>query len=82
MAIGGAVFWRALQPRTIKCERCGLYYRKKLEKCSNCGDLDERGVQQLIKKMEIEYQGNASLGRLFLLGSVIIGMLMILLFLR
>ena len=72
--------WRGMQPKRKQCARCGLYHIEKLEKCSHCGDLDENGLQKLFERKEEEHEGNASLARIFLLGSVIIAVLLLLSF--
>ena len=77
MALGMSAAWRAMQPKRKRCDRCGLYYIEKLEECSHCGDLDERGLQRLFEQKAEEGEGNASLGRFFLLGSVIVAVLML-----
>jgi hypothetical protein len=78
MALGMSAAWRAMQPKKKRCERCGLYYTEKLNKCSHCGDLDDSGLQALLERHEEEFKGNASLGKFFILGAVVIGVLLLL----
>jgi hypothetical protein len=70
--------WQAMQPKKKRCERCGLYYTEKLSKCSHCSDLDERGLQLLLERHEESLKGNASLGKFFILGVIIIGAMLLL----
>jgi hypothetical protein len=78
MSLGMSIGWRAMQPKKKRCERCGLYYTEKLNKCSHCGDLDDLGLQALLDRRDGESKGNASLGRFFILGAVAIGTLLLL----
>lgn len=78
MALGMSAAWRMMQPKKKRCERCGLYYTQKLEKCSHCGDLDDRGLQNLLERHAEELEGNAALGKYFVIGAVVIAALLIL----
>jgi hypothetical protein len=78
MTLGVAGSWRSMQPKKKRCERCGLYYTEKLNKCSHCGDLDDRGLQELLKRHEEGLEENAALGRYFAIGAVAIGVLLLL----
>lgn len=60
---------------TQKCERCGLRYPKTEEKCSHCADLSDREVDALKQRFEDENQGNANLGKIFLLVTVVLALL-------
>jgi len=76
--VAGRAAWEAMQPKKRKCERCGLYYRESLEKCRWCGDLDERGLEDLFAQIEKEHQSNRWLGQLFFVIAAIIGVLVLL----
>lgn len=76
--LGGRAAWEAMQPRRKKCERCGLYYRESLEKCRWCGDLDERGLDELKEKIERQHKSGRSLGQIFFVIAAIILVLVLL----
>ena len=78
MSLGMSTGWRAMQPKKKRCERCGLYYTEKLNKCSHCGDLDDLGLQALLDRRDAEIKGYASIGRYFILGAVAISILLLL----
>ncbi len=78
MALGMSAAWRAMQPKKKRCDRCGLYYTEKLNKCPHCSDLDDSGLQTLLERRDEELKGNASLGKFFILGAVAIGVLLLL----
>ena len=66
--LGGRAAWEKMQPKKRLCERCGLYCRESLDKCRWCGDLDERGLSNLLAKKERQFQSNSSLGQIFFVG--------------
>jgi len=76
--LGGRAAWEAMQPKRKKCERCGLYYRESLQKCRWCGELDDRGLEELKEKVERQHQSNRSLGHLFFIIAAIITVLVLL----
>ena len=76
--LGGRLAWESMQPRRRRCERCGLYYRETLEKCRWCGDLDDAGLAQLKLLVERQHQANRSLGRLFLVLTLVTALLLFL----
>ena len=63
--LGGRAAWESMQPKRRKCDRCGLYYRESLDKCRWCGDLDERGLKELMEKIERQHLSNKFLGQIF-----------------
>lgn len=76
--IGGRAAWEAMQPKRRKCDRCGLYYRQGLDKCRWCGELDERGLEQLKEKIQRQHRSNRSLGQIFFVIAAIITVLLLL----
>jgi|GEM_PF-4541601 len=68
MSIGGLVAKLALvksQKPTQKCERCGLHYPKDAAVCTHCGNLDDRGLNELLEAIEFQRESNRRLGLLF-----------------
>ena len=55
------------------CRRCGLHYDQRQPACSHCGELDEHGLVTLQAKREQQRQGNAVMGRAFLLIAALLG---------
>lgn len=49
------------------CERCGLLYDARESACPHCGGLDAAGLHMLLAEKDREQEGNASMGRIFLL---------------
>ena len=80
MSLGSSAAWRAMQPKRKKCERCGLYYLEKSEKCSHCGDLDENGLRMLLESHEQELEGNKSIGKVFFFIALLVAVPLILSF--
>lgn len=76
--LGGRSAWEAMQPKRVKCERCGLYYRQSLDRCRWCGDLDENGLARLLVRKERSHQSNKWIGQMFFVMAIIIGMLLVL----
>ena len=76
--LGGRAAWEKMQPKRVKCERCGLQYRESLAQCRWCGDLDEIGLSRLMVKKERQFQSNKWLGKMFFLAAIIIAMLLML----
>ena len=70
--LGASAAWNAMRPRLRRCPRCGLYYAKSLDRCCWCGDLDEAGLSELKTRIAAERESNRSLGRLFLLVTLIL----------
>lgn len=79
MAFGGRVMWEALQPELRKCERCGQYFKKNLEKCSWCGELDETGLIELRNRIDGAHQSNHSIGQWFFVFALVIFLLVVIL---
>ena len=81
MSIGMSTAWMGMQPKRKKCDRCGLYYVEKLEKCSHCGELDERGLHELLQKHNEVLEENAKLGKLFIIVAIILAVPLLISFL-
>ena len=79
MSIGGMLGHRKNQKPTQKCERCKLRYPQDTEKCMHCGELDEAGLQALLRKIDHQTQSNKKLGFKFLLlaGFLLFGLFLI-----
>ena len=80
MNIGGmgmrAALERVRRPRK-KCNRCGLYYLAKEEKCPHCSELTEKELSELLDRIEETHQANSNLGFWFF---VMAGLLILLIF--
>lgn len=55
------------------CPRCGLHYDQRQPACPHCGELDERGLEALRAERARQHEGNAAMGRLFLLIAALLG---------
>lgn len=55
------------------CPRCGLHYDQRQPDCPHCGELDDSGLKALFAERERQQEGNAAMGRLFLLIAALLG---------
>ncbi len=55
-----------------KCERCGLLYPKDEEECIHCGKLGEADLHVLKQKILNDAESTSSLGRIFLILSLVL----------
>lgn len=53
------------------CDRCGLWYPKKKEQCTHCHGMNDAEVAKLKEKYEEFYEGNAYVGRQFLVVAIV-----------
>ena len=61
------------QMKKTPCERCGLHFdHSENKECPYCGDLDQKGLEHLLKQQDLEKQGNKSLGSMFLIVAIIL----------
>lgn len=58
----------------IRCRRCGLYFRKKLEKCNYCSHLSDLELREIIAKRR---SFRLNLAKLMFAGALVIIVLMI-----
>jgi len=68
----GPLFFPPFLRRTRRCPRCGLWFPKKSPECTHCASLDEAGLARLTERFGQEHEGNANLGRTFLLLAAIL----------
>jgi ribosomal protein L37E len=60
------------------CERCGQHYDTREPTCPHCGGLDADGLRALLAEKDREKEGNAGMGRIFLLiGAVLAALVLI-----
>lgn len=59
------------------CDRCGLRYSRKEPKCPHCAHLSDNEVDQLKAQLMDEKEGNANLGKYFLVIAALILLFMI-----
>lgn len=80
MGIGGLIARAALLKEQMKrkpCKRCKLHYNhKKLTDCPHCGDLTEKGLEELFANKEEHYQSRKTLGMIFFILALITVFLM------
>ena len=55
------------------CRRCGLHYDERTPGCPHCGDLDDEGLKAMLAEKDLEREGNAAMGRIFLLIAAVLG---------
>ncbi len=55
-----------------QCERCGLLYPKDEEKCTHCGDLDEGQLHTFKESILNSEESTNSLGKIFLVLSLVV----------
>lgn len=61
------------------CERCTLLYdREKHDSCPHFGDLDDEGLRELQAKYQAMRRDNHSIGRIFFVIALILGVLLLL----
>ena len=66
------------QKNTKPCERCGLHYvPEKSEQCPHCGSLDHEGLYKLLEQIKLNREGNKKLGKLFFIGMLALGFIML-----
>ncbi len=83
MALGGLglkALQQKLQKPTRQCDRCGLRTPLDKEQCVHCADLDERGLEALMEKVQWEREGVRNLGVLFLGLGALSGLIVLTLF--
>lgn len=54
------------------CERCRLHYDHREPACPHCGDLDTDALKALLQAKDREREGNAAMGKLFLVIAAIL----------
>ena len=81
MSVGMSAAWRAKQPKQKRCDRCELDTPEKGDKCIHCSELNESQLVQFKTQHQETLQDNSTFGKYLLLGSVIIGLLLLLSFL-
>lgn len=59
------------------CPRCGLHYDQRKPACPHCGELDDTGLKALLGEREKQHEGNAAMGRIFLLIAAILGLFVV-----
>ena len=62
----------------IKCKRCGMYYSKELDSCPLCTNLNDIDVLEIRKKVKKTVDTRKKLGRIFLLLSLFLFIVIIL----
>jgi hypothetical protein len=55
------------------CQRCGLHYDQRTPACPHCGDLDDAALKVMLEEKDRERQGNAAMGRVFLVIASVLG---------
>lgn len=55
------------------CPRCGLHYDQREPTCPHCADLDDKGLQTLLEERDRTREGNAAMGRVFLVIAAVLG---------
>jgi len=60
-----------------KCARCKLRTPEKHSDCVHCADLSDAQLHALLDKHQMELEGNATLGKYFLLGAIAIGIFLL-----
>jgi uncharacterized membrane protein YvbJ len=66
------------QKDTKPCKRCGLHYAPdENEQCPHCAALDHAGLKKLLEQIEQQTEGNRKLGRRFLIGMLVVGLIML-----
>ncbi len=55
------------------CKRCGLHFDERTQDCPHCGDLDDAALKAMLVKKDLEREGNAAMGRIFLLVAALLG---------
>lgn len=63
------------------CPRCGLHYDQRETACPHCAGLDENGLQALLAERDRQQEGNAAMGRTFLLIAALLGVFVLIGFL-
>ncbi len=58
-----------------KCERCGLFFKKQLDRCPHCSQLDDEALLRQIARRS-NYRVN--LGRGMLIGAIALVLIMLL----
>jgi len=81
MSVGISTAWRTIQPKQKRCERCGLYYSKNLEKCDHCSELNDSKLAALKAQHQETLRDNSAFGKYLLILAAIIGLLLLLSFL-
>ena len=59
------------------CKRCGLHYDDREPACPHCGGLDDNGLKAMLAEKAQEREGNAAMGRVFLLIGAVLGVLVL-----
>ncbi len=79
MSLAGRLALLKEQLKKKPCSRCGFHYDPLIkDKCPRCGDLDDKGFQILLKRIEANHQKRKSLGRVFFIIALVITILMLL----
>lgn len=58
-----------------KCERCGLFFKKQLDGCPHCSQLDD---EALLRQIARRSYYRVSLGRGMLMGAIVLVVIMLL----
>lgn len=64
------------------CPRCGLHYDQREPACPHCGTLDDQGLKALLAEKARQHEGNAAMGRTFLLIGALLGIFVLIVFLQ
>ena len=59
------------------CKRCGLHYDEREPECPHCSTLGPEALKAMLEERELEREGNASIGRIFLLIGAVLGVLVL-----
>lgn len=73
--------WKEKTPKLQQCKRCKLYFAKDLDNCTHCSELNDRQLMTFKADYEKQLEANASLGRYLLIGTVVVGGVLLLSFL-
>ena len=67
------------QGRSKKCKRCGLSILiKQFDQCPHCSQLNDNQLESLLERIENESRGHSALGKMFMIGALILIVLIVL----
>lgn len=59
------------------CVRCGLHYDEREPECPHCSGLSSEALKAMLEEKELEREGNAPMGRIFLLIGFVLAVLVL-----